>query len=198
MLPQTVRPWIPRKNRENRRATFATSGRLADRRTPQTIVDMDQTYLDLFPCALGRLVGNLWSLEWMLRNVLYRLEHPPHTSMGQCKPLFTANVEDKFPVNALTSYASLGELIDAYNKTVLVPIDRSLVTLRDTLAHGRVLCDDPVWPNLVLAKMGKPANGTVVVETSYDMSIDWMNSQIARTREALEQATARYRELGGT
>jgi hypothetical protein len=159
---------------------------------------MDQSYLDLFPCALGRLVGNLWSLEWMLRNVLYRLEHPPHTSMGQSKPLFTANVGDKLPVNALTSYASLGELIDAYNKTAPVPIDLSLVTLRDTLAHGRVLCADPVWANLVLAKMSRPVNGTVAVETFYDMSIDWINSQIARTGEALEQATARYRELGGT
>jgi len=159
---------------------------------------MDQSYLDLFPCALGRLIGNLWSLEWMLRNVLYRLEHPPHTSMGQSKPLFTANVGDTFPINALTSFASLGELIDAYNKTAPVPIDRSLVTPRDTLAHGRVLCADPVWPNLVLAKMGRPANGSVAVETFYDMSIHWMNSQIARTGEALEQATARYRELGGT
>jgi hypothetical protein len=118
--------------------------------------------------------------------------------MGQSKPLFTANVGDKFPVNALTSYVSLSELIDAFNKTPPVPIDRSLVTLRDTLAHGRVLCADPVWPNFVLAKMGRPTNGTVAVETFYDMSIHWMNSQIARTREALEQATARYRELGGT
>lgn len=159
---------------------------------------MDQSYLDLFPCVLGRLVGNLWSLEWMLRNVLYRLEHPPHASMGQSKALFTANVGDKFPVNALTSYASLGELIAAYNKTTPVPIDGSLVALRDTLAHGRVLCADPAWANFVLAKMGRPTNGTVAVETFYDMSIDWMNSQIARTGEALEQATARYRELGGT
>jgi hypothetical protein len=150
---------------------------------PPIILDMNETYLDLFPCVLGRLVGNLWSLEWILRNALYRLEHPPHTSMGRAKPLFTANVGDKFPVNALTSYASLGDLIDAFNKTAPVHIDRSLVTLRDTLAHGRVLCADPAWPNLVLAKMGKPANGTVAVETFYDMSIDWMNSQIARTGE---------------
>ena len=101
-------------------------------------------------------------------------------------------------MNALTSYAPLGELIDAYNRTAPVPIDRSLVTLRDTLAHGRVLCADPVWANFVLAKMGRPANGTVAVETFYDMSIDWVNSQIARTGEALEQAKARYRELGGS
>jgi hypothetical protein len=45
-------------------------------------------------------------------------------------------------VNALTSYASLGQLIEAYNLTAKPPIDHLFVTLRDTLAHGRVLCAD--------------------------------------------------------
>ncbi len=43
---------------------------------------MDQDYLEGFPCALGRVVGNLWSLEWMLRQVLYLVGHPPHTKIG--------------------------------------------------------------------------------------------------------------------
>src|SRR5712692_2256018 len=43
---------------------------------------MDDTYIaDHYPCALGRLVGNLSSLEWVLRHVLYRLKRPPHAAL---------------------------------------------------------------------------------------------------------------------
>ena len=157
---------------------------------------MDQAYLDRFPYALGRLMGNFWSLEWMLRQVLYRLGHPPHAAMVS-RPLFAANVGDHFPENALTSFASLGQLIDAYNASAKMPIDRSLVTLRDTLAHGRVLCADDAWVNLSLMKFTKPNGGSVTVETRYDLTLDWMNEQIAQTRQALESVIARYRELGG-
>jgi hypothetical protein len=157
---------------------------------------MDKAYLDRFSPALGRLMGNFWSLEWMLRNVLYRLGHPPHNAMAS-RPLFAANVGDTFPVNALTSYASLGQLIDAYNATTAKQIDRSFVTLRDTLAHGRVLCADDVWVNLALMKFSRPDTGNVTVETRYDLTLDWMDEQIARVGAALDLVMARYRELGG-
>jgi hypothetical protein len=157
---------------------------------------MDQAYLDRFPSALGRLMEDLWSLEWMLRNVLYLLEHPPHIAMAP-RPLFAANVGNSFPMNALTSYASLGQLIDAYNASAKTPIDSSLVTLRDTLAHGRVLCADHAWVNLSLMKFSRPAANNVTVETRYDLTLAWMDEQIARTVEALDLATVRYSNLGG-
>jgi hypothetical protein len=157
---------------------------------------MDKAYLDRFPSALGSLVGNLWSLEWMLRNVLYRLEHPPHTAMAP-RPLFAAKVGDTFPVNALTSYASLGSLIAAYNTTAGVPVDPSFVTLRDTVAHGRILCADDSWVNLTLMKFSRPDGGSVLVETRYDLTLDWMYEQDARVKAALDSVSARYRELGG-
>lgn len=157
---------------------------------------MDKAYLDRLPCALGRLMGNFWSLEWMLRNVLYLLRHPPHNAMAP-RPLFAANVADTFPVNALTSYASLRQLIDAYNSTATAKIDPSFVNLRDTLAHGRVLCADDVWVNLSLMKFSRPDNDKVRVETRYDLTLDWMDEQIARVGAALDLVTARYRELRG-
>ena len=141
-------------------------------------------------------MANFWSLEWMLRHVLYRLEHPPHIQIVP-RPLFTADVGDSFPVNALTSYAALGGLIDAYNQTATAPVDRSLVTLRDTLAHGRILCADDVWVNFSLMKFTKPKNGRVTVETRYELTLDWMYEQIGRVGAALDLTTARYRELGG-
>jgi hypothetical protein len=157
---------------------------------------MDKAYLDNFPCALGRLLGNFWSLEWMLRNVLYRLGHPPHNVMAP-RPLFAANVGDTFPVNALTSYDSLRQLIDAYNATTTSQIDPSFVILRDTLAHGRVLCADDAWVNLSLMKFSRPDSDNVTVETRFDLTLDWMDEQIVRVRAALDLVTVRYRELGG-
>ena len=160
---------------------------------------MDQGYFDHLPTALGRLMGNLWSLEWMLRNVLYLVATPPHSTMPNPRPLFAANTGDRFPLNALTSYDSLGQLIDAYNKITDKQIDRSLITLRDTLAHGRVLCQDESWVNLVLMKFGRPdGSNTVTIETRYDLTLDWMDEQIERTAEALKLVTARYRDLGGS
>ena len=158
---------------------------------------MDQAYLDRLPCAIGRLMGNFWSLEWMLRQVLYRVGHPPHTTMAP-RPLFAANVGDIFPVNALTSYASLRQLIEAYNTSAEMPIDLSFVTLRDTLAHGRVLSADEAWVNLTLMKFSRPKGDSVTVETRYELTLDWMDEQIAQVGVALEMVMARYRELGGS
>jgi hypothetical protein len=156
---------------------------------------MDTTNLD---CALGRIVWNLWSREWMLRNVLYRLKREPHTNLPRPQALFAAKTGDRLPENALTSYDSLGQLIDAYNATAPKPVDRSLVTLRDTLAHGRVLAQDDSSQNFALVKFTRPEGNSVGVETRYELTFDWMNEQIKRVREASDLVTARYHELKGS
>jgi hypothetical protein len=38
---------------------------------------------------------------------------------------------------------------------------------------------------------------SVKVETRYELTLEWMDEQIGRVGEALELATARYRDLGG-
>lgn len=156
---------------------------------------MDLTNVD---CALGRLVWNLWSLEWMLRNVLYLLKRAPHTELPHPETLFAAKTGDRLPENALTSYDSLGQLIDAYNETARKPIDRSLVALRDTIAHGRVLAKDDASQHFVLAKFTKPGGNSVAVETRYELTFDWMNEQIARVGDAWDLVMARYHELKGS
>lgn len=159
---------------------------------------MDPNYLgnDL-PLAIGRLMGNLWSLEWMLRNVLYRLKHEPHIQMPAPRPLFAATVGDRFPENALTSYAALGQLISAYNQTAPKPLNTALVSLRDTLAHGRPLCADESWVNMSLAKFSRPVRGEVTMETRFELTLDWLNEQIELVGAALDAVKARYRDLGG-
>jgi hypothetical protein len=159
---------------------------------------VDPDYLDHhLPLAIGRLMGNLWTLEWMLRNVLYRLGYPPHTEMPRPRPLFAANVGDRFPENALTSYHSLGKLIAAYNQTAPTPVDASLVTLRDTLAHGRPLCADESWVNMSLARFSRPVAGEVTMDTRYELTLDWLNDQIELVGAALDSVQVRYHELGG-
>jgi hypothetical protein len=149
--------------------------------------------------ALGRLVWNLWSVEWMLRNVLYLLKRPPHTELSHPDALFAAKTGDRFPENALTSYASLGPMVDAYNETAQTPIDRSLVALRDTIAHGRILAKDDASQHFVLVKFTRPdGSGGVSVERSYEVTFDWMSEQIARVGDTLDLVVARYRELKGS
>src|SRR5216117_3606119 len=90
---------------------------------------------------VGRLVGNLDSLEFALRAYLYEKADPPHTPLPAGHTLDSLKIGDAVPINAMTDYSSLGELIDRYNRLVErsspgLQVDRSLVSLRDALAHG--------------------------------------------------------------
>ena len=172
---------------------------LLDGRVKADITPMNPKYIENFPRALGHLMGNLWSLEWMVRNVLYLEGHAPHTPMPGQRLLLTAQVGNAFPENALTSYASLTPLLKAFNKTASKPIDLDLVTLRDTLAHGRVVAGNDEAEHLSLVKFHPPdANHSVVVATRYELTLQWMDEQIIRVGDALDIAIARYKELGGS
>jgi len=159
---------------------------------------MDQTYLDNVTRALGRLMGNLWSLEWMVRNVLYLQGRAPHTPMPTQRLLLNAEVGDRLPENALTSYHSLAPLLKAFNATASDAIDLDLVTLRDTIAHGRVVARDDEVEHLSLVKFHPPDPNGIVVAIRYELTLPWMDEQIERVGRALELAIARYKELGGS
>jgi len=109
--------------------------------------------------------------------------------------LFAAKETDTFPENALTSYATLGQLIDAFNQTAGTHVDPSLVELRDTLAHGRVIAKDFASHSFVLMKFTRPKAGATSVQTRYDLTPEWFAQQITRVGDALDQVTARYKEL---
>ena len=158
---------------------------------------MDSTYLDKFAGGLGCLMGNLLSLEWSVRNLLYQLKHPPHTGFSDVALLYEAKPGDVLPQNALTSWAPLGPLIDAFNqKYQATPLDADLKTLGDAFAHGRPLGLDDSWQHLVLMKFSRPdGNGHVQVEVRYDLTLGWMNDQIARVRRAIDVVLAREQEL---
>ena len=154
---------------------------------------MDDGYIDRYPCALGRLVGNLSSLEWVLRNVLY-VVGLPDSAFPEGVSLRTAKPGERLPLNALTSWDTLEKLIKAFNQISATPIDSELKILRDAFAHGRLLGADE-WDQFALMKFFPPDSNGVVVEARYDLTLEWMNEQIMRVGEAIDIAKARLREL---
>lgn len=160
------------------------------------MTNLSDSYINDFPCALGRLIGNLTSLELLLRSVLHELQHPPHTPLPGGRRLISAQRGEHVPLNALTSWDSLGTLITTFNQLHAPPVqvDPTITTLRDALAHGRRVADDEST-DFVLLRFGRPNGNDVVVEDRVDLSIDWMNEQIRRVGDAMAIVTRRLREL---
>jgi len=131
--------------------------------------------LDEHAMNLGRILGNLQSLESMLRMTIGTIDK----SRRSANDFSALKVGDRVPADAVTNYDSLGPTIRFYNR--LVPAeDRldvgALVTLRDILAHGRIINVQPTLP-LRLVKFGKEENGTVRVEAIVEMTQSWFAEQ---------------------
>jgi hypothetical protein len=148
--------------------------------------------------GVGAIVTNLQALETSLRFFLGRrydqdLEFP--------KPGDTAGRQ-----SYLTVFASLGELIESYNKS-LTPaeehfkIDFDAVRIRDALAHGRlVLPEPPTWP-ATLWKFGKMKDGRMPVEFCKSLTVDWMKDQYTKIQKQHDSvidcfASRGYKGLG--
>ncbi len=125
--------------------------------------------------ALGRMVGNLQSLEMSLRAFLEN--HESTTSPNY----FRLRVGDQVPVSAFSNYDSLAQLMRKFNsilgsKYSKLLLDLKVADLRDALAHGRVSADRPGLP-LRLLKFDKPRNGQVLVTFSETMDETWLQDQ---------------------
>lgn len=137
---------------------------------------------------LGGLIGNLQSLEIFIRLTLaQRPDSPVQGTYGD--DFRNAAVGTLVPVSDLSSYASLRELIKAFNRSFspTPPLDLSLVTLRDALAHGRVFAG-PSEEEFRIVKFEKPAKGAteVAVEYSAVMTEGWFIDNMAKVRAAIE------------
>jgi hypothetical protein len=90
--------------------------------------------------------------------------------------------------NYLTAFASLGELIEEFNKS-LKPEEASFaigfeaVRVRDALAHGRLFVPEPPsWP-ATLWKFGKVKDGRMPVEFCQELTIEWMEDQYVKIQK---------------
>ena len=101
----------------------------------------------------------------------------------------TLAVGDEVLENPTTDYATLGQLIDRFNKVVPEArrIDPSLVDLRDALAHGSVWSTNGLFP-LRLLKFDRPQKGTVEVTWVSTSTEEWLDEQRQRVFDALARA----------
>ena len=138
---------------------------------------------------LGKLVANMQSLEFALRAFLMNNEIASGVSSPQSVNLDTMNDGDIVPENALTNYDTLKELIKKYNHNHKIlsaglMIDKTLVDVRDAIAHGRVSAPTPS-ASLRLLKFDKPKNHRVKVTFSVLVTKEWFREQITRFYNAV-------------
>ena len=150
--------------------------------------------------CLGRLVGNLQSLEFLLRALLYKRAEPPHDPLPAGTSLSTLKIGDKVGVNALTDYDSLGSLIDRYNQAVSesnpdLQVDRSVVELRDAIAHGRVSGTAPSSDGLTLVKFDRPAAGMTTLVYSELLTAEWLKGEAFRVFAEMQKVV---KAIGGS
>src|SRR5260370_28215351 len=94
--------------------------------------------------GLGKTIANLQSLEFLLRLFLHNTQQPEPTWLEK-GPTDMA-VGDIVAETPLTDWSSLGVLIDRYNASIggrpSLRVSKSVVDLRDALAHGRMFMTD--------------------------------------------------------
>jgi len=141
---------------------------------------------------LGKVIGNLHSLEIALRFFLDKLNpaSSPHLPVG--KSYYQLQSGDLVPENAFTNFDTLGELVDKYNAAIRqrdpnLVIDRGVVQVRDLMAHGRVFADAPDEARLAIIKFDRPQNGSVRVTDSALMTEQWFQGRIDFVRAQLKK-----------
>lgn len=142
-----------------------------------------------YPLNLGKLLVNFQSLEFALRAFLVNNEIASGITSSQAINLNAMNRGDIVPENAFTNWDNLKQLIEKYNSNSKILsagliIDKTLVDIRDAIAHGRVSAPTPsASPKLL--KFSKPEGNQVKVAFSVSMTKEWFGEQIKRAYNAV-------------
>ncbi|MGH9420601.1 MAG: hypothetical protein ACRD3J_11545, partial [Thermoanaerobaculia bacterium] len=137
---------------------------------------------------LGKVVAHLLNLEFLLRVYLYeRVEMLKDQKFPYGVPIESLKVGDSVPKNAITSFDSLGQLIQKYNAHIATEspglvVSKDLVALRDAIAHGRVSAVVES-EHLHLVKFSDPRRGPLVVAVSEELNPSWFEHRIRWTRD---------------
>ena len=141
---------------------------------------------------LGKLFGNLLSLEMITRMALAKLDTNASFSEGPQLPLLTTG--QRVEANPLTDGKSLTGTLRQYNQHVSgayqVETER-IVELRDALAHGRMFGFGPNGRHLRLLKFDKNTDkeGRVLVTMAIDMTQDWFDDSIRFLEREMDKVT---------
>ena len=137
---------------------------------------------------LGRLVGNLQSLEFILRGFLQELPSAREIGIAPGTDLYSFPVGRVLPESEMTSWDTLSVLIEKFNREMrkrgAPGVDVRIVEVRDALAHGRVSSSSPD-ENLRLLKFSKPSRRRVRIVFNEQMTKAWFEDQIRRAHQAI-------------
>ena len=152
------------------------------------------------PSNIGKIIVNLQSLEFALRLFLDETQSHPGAAKDVTIDYMNLTVGEWVPENHLTNYDTLNQLIKKVNselqsRGLSERIDESIVELRDAIAHGRVLANQPDGPYHIL-KFSIPKNGKTKVTVSIEMTQDWFDHQIKRTLNELKKVVKIGQALG--
>lgn len=152
---------------------------------------------DQHALRLGWLVGNLQSIETLLRFYLLKVETPDASG-----PLEKIPGEGEYlPASSISDYRQLSALISAYNKTVGkesgLRLDPEIVRLRDAIAHGRTTKPSG-YPNMFLFKFesDKGKTGRHLVSFSVEMTPQWFRDRNEFLLGEIEKVRTAVRSLG--
>lgn len=151
------------------------------------------TELEEYAFNLGKLVCNLQSLEHLLRLYLAKRAGARPSVVAYGVDIYELPVGTELDVSDLTSYDTLGELIEQFNADMVRQgkreIDVDLIGLRDALAHGRVSAGAK-GTTLRLVKFDRPdRKGKVRVVFRELMTTGWLSAQTRRVYEAMQQVS---------
>jgi len=143
--------------------------------------------LELHALGLGKIIGNLHSLELLLREFLAKTARKVDPSCPPMPSILMLKVGDEIPETPFTNYDDLRTIIRRYNQAIpssahALSVDESVVEVRDAVAHGRVLA--PVTgTQLYLFKFSRPSAGKVTVTHAIAVTEEWLAQERARIRK---------------
>lgn len=151
---------------------------------------------DLLFVSIGKIIINLQTFEFGLRLFLHETIGPKDPSVQLDK----LSVGDRVRETPITNYDMLGQVIKKVNKQLHIlgkndKIDESLVQLRDSIVHGRAMSQSPNGI-LKLFKFKKQIGGFVEVDTSVDLTPQWLSSQVTRVHQEMQKIIRISHELG--
>ena len=148
----------------------------------------DKLRLESHALNLGKLVGNLLSIEMGARMAIVKVDQRAAKQVQTQLP--QVRTADLVELNAFTNNHDLTQTLEKYNKQA--PLDcridvKQIVRLRDALGHGRMFGFGSM-KNLRLLKFSrKSTDGKVSVELAADMTEEWFRENIRMLNEALEK-----------
>lgn len=150
---------------------------------------MDSKEYNLHALGFGKLMGNILSLEFLLRMVLINTDNDPQKQFPEWDRLYELEKGETITLNSFTSDKYFSDVVKNYNSNIRIKeegltIDDALIDIRNALAHGLISGADPSPPfNLLhFTKRG----GEIKVNLNALMTIDWFNEQIRQVRAAME------------